>query len=64
MHFIPHFRLTWFKKTFALDQEQFPQAAQRADETISLPLWCGMDDECERVIDAVVKIGQSYARTR
>jgi dTDP-4-amino-4,6-dideoxygalactose transaminase len=64
MHFIPHFRMTWFKKAFALDEAQFPQAAQRADETISLPLWCGMDDVCERVIDAVIQTGKCYARTK
>ena len=64
MHFIPHFRMTWFKKNFALDETQFPQAAQRADETISLPLWCGMDDECARVIDAVIQTGKHYAGTK
>ncbi|GMO46982.1 MAG: DegT/DnrJ/EryC1/StrS aminotransferase family protein [Treponemataceae bacterium] len=62
MHFIPHFEMTWFKKKYALRAEDFPEAAQKARETISLPLWPGMGDLRERVIGAVIGTGKRYAK--
>ncbi|MDR1786696.1 MAG: DegT/DnrJ/EryC1/StrS family aminotransferase [Spirochaetaceae bacterium] len=66
MHFIPHFRFTWFKKNLGLREEDFPRAAQRADSSISLPLWPGMTGEMvQRVIESVGRIGtEQYARKR
>jgi dTDP-4-amino-4,6-dideoxygalactose transaminase len=65
MHFIPHFRMTWFKKKFNIHERDFPSASRKADTTISLPLWPGMTpDMCERVIQAVKHTGKTYEGKR
>ncbi len=64
MHFIPHFRLSYLKKTFGLDPADFPHALRQFETTVSLPLWPGMTSAMqEKVIETVVRIGkEQYVR--
>ena len=65
VHFIPHFDFTLIKEKYGLLRSDFPNAAEKADCTISLPLWPGMSDEdSQYVIDTVIKTGKKhYAKT-
>ncbi len=61
VHFIPHFDFTFIKKRYGLSRSDFPNAAEKADTTISLPFWPGMnEEEIHYVIDRVTKIGAKY----
>jgi dTDP-4-amino-4,6-dideoxygalactose transaminase len=61
MHFIPHFRLTYWRNRYSLRPEDFPHAEKQFQTTISLPLWPGMTEEmARRVIDAVTEIGKEH----
>ena len=61
MHFIPHFDFTFIKEKYGLLRSDFPNAAARADSTISLPFYPDMTDEdAEYVIDTVINIGKKY----
>ncbi|NLK46271.1 MAG: DegT/DnrJ/EryC1/StrS family aminotransferase [Treponema sp.] len=61
MHFIPHFRMTYFKNEYLLKAEDFPNAEEHFETTISLPLWPDMTDEMAyQVIDSVLSIGKSH----
>lgn len=63
VHFIPHFDFTFIKKRYGLSRSDFPNAAEKADTTISLPFWPGMnEEEIQYVIDRVTKIGAKYYR--
>jgi dTDP-4-amino-4,6-dideoxygalactose transaminase len=66
VHFIPHFEMTYFKKRYNLKREDFPQAAQKYDTSVSLPFWPGMTQEMvERVIRTVIETGKRhYGRSR
>lgn len=59
MHFIPHFRLSYMKKQFNLNAEDFPQAQKRFETSFSLPFWPGMSQAMiQRVIDTVIEVGR------
>ena len=61
VHFIPHFDFTFIKERYGLLRSDFPNAAQKADATISLPFYPDMTDEdAQFVIDAVINIGKKY----
>ena len=63
MHFIPHFDFTFIRRTSGLSRDSFPEAAKKADCTVSLPFWPDMrDEEIQYVIDTVKKIGEQYYR--
>ena len=61
MHFIPHFHLSYFKKLYNLNPNDFPNAEDNYQRTITLPLWPDMTEEiAQRVIDAVVETGKEH----
>lgn len=61
MHFIPHFRMSYFKKLYNLKAEDFPNAQKRFERSISLPFWPGMQDwQVQKVIETVTKIGKAH----
>ena len=63
VHFIPHFEMTYFKKRYNLSRENFPEAANKYDTTISLPFWPDMTETMvSRVIQAVIATGERYYR--
>ena len=63
VHFIPHFDFTFIKERYRLSRSDFPNAAQKADSTISLPFYPDMtDDDAQYVIDAVLNIGKKYCK--
>lgn len=63
MHFIPHFHMTYFKKTFNLRAEDFPNAERQFQSSLSLPLYPGMsDDDVEYVADTVLKTVDKFKR--
>jgi dTDP-4-amino-4,6-dideoxygalactose transaminase len=60
MHFIPHFRFSWFKSQ-GWKETDFPQAALRGRTALSLPLWPGMSSGMTgAVIEAVRDIGRAH----
>lgn len=61
MHFIPHFRLSYFKNEYGLKAEDFPNAEDNFERTITLPLWPDMSaEQTRRVIDTVIAIGTEH----
>ncbi len=63
MHFIPHFEMTWCKNRYGLSRNDFPEAARKYDESITLPLWPDMTmDDVERVANAVKAVGTKHGR--
>ena len=64
MHFIALFKFTYWQKRYAdFTAENYPNAAQHTDNTISLPLWPEMSDEMvETVINSVRKTGEKHKK--
>ncbi len=61
MHFIPHYRFTYFKNRYGLKPEDFVNAETQFQSTITLPLWPDMNDEqVEQVINAVIQTGKQH----
>lgn len=61
MHFIPHYRFTYFKNRYGLKPEDFANAENQYQATITLPLWPDMNDEqVEQVINAVIQTGKQH----
>lgn len=61
MHFIPHYRFTYFKNRYGLKPEDFANAEKQYQATITLPLWPDMNDEqVEQVINAVIQTGKQH----
>lgn len=61
MHFIPHYRFTYFKNRYGLKPEDFANAEKQYQATITLPLWPDMNDEqVEHVINAVIQTGKQH----
>ncbi|MCQ2594030.1 MAG: DegT/DnrJ/EryC1/StrS family aminotransferase [Treponemataceae bacterium] len=61
MHFIPHYRFTYFKNRYGLKPEDFANAENQYQATITLPLWPDMNDEqVEHVINAVIQTGKQH----
>ena len=64
VHFIPLFYFTYWKKLYSdFTKENFPNAANQYETTITIPLWPDMTDSMvEAVINAVKAIGaQNHA---
>ena len=64
VHFIPIFHFTYWRKLYPdFTAENFPNAERQYNNTISIPLFPGMTDEqAQRVIDTVIKIGNENRR--
>lgn len=63
VHFIPHFEMTYFKKRYDLRREDFPNAAQKYDTSITLPLWPDMTQEMIlQVIKTVIAVGNNHLK--
>lgn len=63
VHFIPHFEFTYIKEQLGVQAKDFPQAAAKYANTITLPFWPDMSDEnIAYVIDTVIQTGKEFAR--
>lgn len=62
MHFIPLFHFSYWKSLYPeFTKEQFPNAEQKFQETVTLPLWPDMTKEMtDRVIQCVQETGEKY----
>ena len=61
MHFIPHFHMTYFKNLYNLSPENFPNAEDNFQRTLTLPLWPDMTEEiAQHVIDTVIETGKEH----
>jgi dTDP-4-amino-4,6-dideoxygalactose transaminase len=55
--------MTWCKNRYGLSRNDFPEAARKYDESITLPLWPDMTmDDVERVANAVKAVGTKHGR--
>ena len=64
MHFIPHFRMTYWKNLYNLKAEDFPNANRQFENSFSIPFWPDMSQEqVERVISTIIETGKEYAST-
>lgn len=59
VHFIPLFYFTYWKELYSdFTAENYPEAAKRYSQTISIPLWSDMSKKmAENVISEVIRIG-------
>lgn len=59
VHFIPLFYFTYWKELYSdFTAENYPEAAKRYSQTISIPLWPDMSKKmAENVISEVIRIG-------
>lgn len=63
MHFIPHFRMTYFKRAFNVHAEDFPNAQRQFACSLSLPLYPGMSDsDAEYVADTVLATVKKFKK--
>ena len=61
MHFIPHFRMTYWKNLYNLKAEDFPNANRQFENSFSIPFWPDMSQEqVERVISTIIETGKEY----
>ena len=62
MHFIPLFHFTYWKKLYPdFIPENFPQAEEKYQETISIPLWPDMTDEMiDYTVSCIKSLGEKY----
>lgn len=62
MHFIPLFHFSCWKALYPdFTKERFPNAEQKFQETVTLPLWPDMTEEMTgRVIQCVTETGEKY----
>lgn len=61
MHFIPHFHMTYFKNTFGLKAEDFPNAERQFQATLTLPFFPGMTEEqAAYVVQTVVSVCKEH----
>ncbi|GHT92479.1 spore coat protein [Spirochaetia bacterium] len=63
VHFIPLHTMPYYKKTYHLNDDDFPETMKSFREEISLPIWQGMTGtQVERVIAMVKGIGSRYSK--
>ncbi|GHT59644.1 spore coat protein [Spirochaetia bacterium] len=61
VHFIPLHTMPYYKKTYHLKDEDFPETMKSFRQEISLPIWQGMTGaQVERVISMVKKIAIQF----
>ncbi len=59
VHFIPHFKMSYFKNRYNLNDSDFPESNLKFLQSLSLPFFPSMTDEqVDYVIDAVIKTGE------
>ena len=64
MHFIPHFRMTYWKNLYNLKAEDFPNANHQFENSFSIPFWPDMSQEqVDKVISTIIETGKNYAKT-
>ena len=64
MHFIPHFRMTYWKNLYNLKAEDFPNANHQFENSFTIPFWPDMSEEqVDRVITTIIETGKEYAKT-
>ena len=64
MHFIPHFRMTYWKNLYNLKSEDFPNANKQFETSFSIPFWPDMSQEqIEKVISTIIETGKEYYAT-
>ena len=64
MHFIPHFRMTYWKNLYNLKAEDFPNANYQFENSFSIPFWPDMGEEqVHKVISTIIETGKEYAKT-
>lgn len=57
VHFIPLHLMEYWSSRYGLDPEDFPEALDKYERSISLPIWQGMDpDQVGRVAAAVAEV--------
>lgn len=64
IHFIPSFRMTYWKKLYPnLKEKDFPNALNMYQTSISIPIWPDMTDSMiERVIEVVLQVANKYSK--
>ena len=63
VHFIPHFELTFLKERYGLRAQDFPNAAARYAQSISLPFWPDMaEEDVQYVIETVIDTAKKFRR--
>ena len=63
VHYKPLHHMTYYRKKYDLRHEQLPRATSRYLSVISLPIYPDLgDDAVDRIINAVVEIGDSHYR--
>lgn len=63
MHFIPHFKMSYFKNRYNLSEKDFPNALKQFESTLTLPLWPDMtEDMVQYVIDVVINTCKNHLR--
>ena len=63
VHFIPLHTMPYYKKRYALEDDDFPETFKTYTRTISLPIWPGMtESQVNRVITVVKDLGSEYTK--
>ncbi|MFW5786102.1 MAG: DegT/DnrJ/EryC1/StrS family aminotransferase [bacterium] len=63
VHYIPLHHFTYYRNTYGLSPEDFPEATRAFHAAVSLPLHAGLTDgEVDRVIAAVLNVGHTLSR--
>jgi dTDP-4-amino-4,6-dideoxygalactose transaminase len=63
VHFIPLHLHTLYQTQLGYRAGQFPNAEERFERAISLPIYAAMNDEdSDRVIEALYEIARTYRR--
>jgi len=65
VHFIPLHLMSYYRGILDLKPEDFPNALASFEATISLPIFPSLEDhQVQRIIEEVLKIGDTHYRTR
>jgi dTDP-4-amino-4,6-dideoxygalactose transaminase len=65
VHFIPLHIMSYYRDRYSLKPDDFPAALESYSSCVSLPLCASLtDEEVERVVGAVVEIGETCRRRR
>jgi dTDP-4-amino-4,6-dideoxygalactose transaminase len=65
VHFIPLHLMTYYRRRYGYSPEEYPLSVAQYERSISLPIYPGLtDEEVDRVIEGVVRIGKRYTAPR
>lgn len=65
VHYIPLHIMPYYSRQYSLKPDDYPEAMQKYEQSISLPLFPGMEGwQIERVIETVKQIGEAHRRKR